>query len=250
MIRSCISSGMWICSMVSFTLIPHISPPFLNPCPFRHRAWPSARPPGQPHLFPGPAQPHLHRALRDAQDFRYFLYLVSLYIMQVYDGLLLHGQLQELPQRLPVLRCGQAVLQVIDADLRVPELEPHHIPADIGGHPDQPGLLMLLVMKVRRFLQIPAERILDGILDILLVAEYDDAYPIEHVAVFCDCLPYVVADVHVSPTSLPITRMIQGKGNVCLTEKGAKHSLHASHLFITAIESWPFTLLSCRYPSY
>lgn len=79
----------------------------------------------------------------------------------------------------------------------VPDPEAYHITADVGSHPDQPRLFVLLITKHRFLFQIPAKSILNGVLHILLIAEYHNTDFVERVAVFYDRFPYVLPAVHV-----------------------------------------------------
>ena len=56
---------------------------------------------------------------------------------------------------------------------------------------------MLLITKFRLLFQITAKCILYGVLNVMLIAEYDDTDFIEGITVFYDRFPYVLLAIHV-----------------------------------------------------
>lgn len=117
--------------------------------------------------------------------------------MQINDRFLLNRQFEKFSQYFFFLRRRKSVFYFVNGNLWVPDAETYHIAADVCRHPDQPHLFVLCIAKIRVFLQIPAKRLLYGVLHILLVAEYDNADFIERVAVFYDRFPYVLPAIHV-----------------------------------------------------
>ena len=66
----------------------------------------------------------------------------------------------------------------------MPDSEAYHVTADIGSYPNQPSLFMLLITKLRLLFQVTAKGILYGVLNVMLIAEYDDTDFIEGITVF------------------------------------------------------------------